>query len=76
MNGEGPIGKALTGALAGCLGLALAAAAPAEQELPDELVIHAGTVIAVPGDEPLTDISVLKNVRVVIQGGRVVKDAR
>ena len=65
MNGEGPTGKALTGALSGCLGLALAAAAPAEQELPDGLVIHAGTVIAVPGDEPLADKTI------VVAGGRI-----
>ena len=32
-------------------------------------------LIAVAGD-PLEDISVLGNVQVVIQGGRVVKDAR
>ena len=32
-------------------------------------------LIAVAGD-PLSDISVLGNVQVVIQGGRVVKDAR
>lgn len=32
-------------------------------------------LIAVAGD-PLGDISVLKNVQVVVQNGRVVKDAR
>lgn len=65
MNGKRPLRLALAGVALACLGPALAAEKEAEPP-PGGLVIHAGTVIAVPGTDVLTDRTI------VITGGRIV----
>ncbi len=45
----------------------MAVAAPAGAELADTLVIHAGTVVAIPGEKPLGPSTI------VVRGGRVVE---
>ena len=57
--------KALAGMVLACLGPALSAETETGRQQPGALVIHAGTVIAVPGSE------VLKDKTIVVRDGRI-----
>ncbi|MDE0680534.1 MAG: amidohydrolase family protein [Gammaproteobacteria bacterium] len=59
MNWKRLVGRTLAGAALVCLGPALAAETESERQEPGVLVIHAGTVIAVPGSEVLTDQTIV-----------------
>ncbi|MDE0455005.1 MAG: amidohydrolase family protein [Gammaproteobacteria bacterium] len=65
MNWKRLLRRVLAGAVLVCLGPALAAETETGRQQPGALVIHAGTVIAVPGSE------VLKDKTIVVSDGRI-----
>lgn len=64
MNAKRPLRRALAAAVLACMAPALGADTEVESP-PGALVIHAGTVIAVPGSQVLTDKTI------VVSGGRI-----
>ena len=65
MDWKRPLRQVLAGMVLACLGPALSAETETGRQPPGALVIHAGTVIAVPGSE------VLKDKTIVVSDGRI-----